>query len=208
MAAKDISTWSDKEIIDALRTGDNDAWEYVFVNYVVPATKYPSNRYRLSISSIPIEDVFGGVWKKLSRINPKTHEDLLTRFERKNDNESLKLWFYKQVARVISNMVQKKCAKKKNFERQDPGNYIDEKEDENTVLKNIENKETRETIEKCFNDLWQISPIKAYAFLFFTQTHFTHEEIARILKVSETNARQIYHRAKEQMRALMEPKTI
>ena len=227
MSDDKISTWSDRKIIEGLRAGNADVRNYVYLQYVVTALKFPLNNRRMSSYSITVNDVFVEFWERLYAIDPETKEDGFASFQPSSDGDTkneFQEWVYEQVNNVISGIIWHETRTViRNDSLMCPP--IDEITQE-TKLDHLENEEQRVFLQVCFSELWETSPKRALALLIMTQFSFarkehdnesarhkkfvgkkvTHKELAKILHITVDNAKQLYHRAKEQFREIVEAK--
>lgn len=62
----DFSKWTDIELMEALRAKNNEAWDYVFRRYVIPACRLGYNQGRMASCSLCVEEAFSFLWEFFS----------------------------------------------------------------------------------------------------------------------------------------------
>ncbi len=219
----DYSTWSDVAIIEALRAGCADVRNYVYLQYVVTALRFPLNSRRMSSYSITDNDVFVEFWERLYAVDPKTGEDGFASFQPGgNAQYEFQKWVYAQVDNVISSLVWHET---RTIVRNDPSAPPIDEISPDIALDHLETAEKKAFVQECFSELWEKNPMRAYVLLMMTQfscarkeqkesvrdkkyvgKKVTYEDLANFLYITVDNAKQLYHQAKKQFRQIMESK--
>ena len=226
MLDNDFSTWSDDKIIHALRQGNSEVRNYVYLRYISTAVKFWKNRNRMEYYSISDGDVYDILWEKLATIDSQTGQDRYSTFQPGTEGNEFEKWIFKQVRNAISSLAAHQRTKRATFDRNASNAPPVEELASKFENEYREYTDKRAFLQECFTELWCRSPMKAYVLLLRTQFSFTykevdsatadrknflvrkisHEETAKILNTSEENARQLFIRSIAQFKEIMKEK--
>ena len=177
--------YSDKEVVELLWQGDDDAWEYLYLRAVIPVLKTPQifaimkDRER-SLSS---RDVLGMVFKKLLA-------------EKKLALYAFRCPVVFWVRKYVRGAILYFC--KKNSWPVSDEDYLRALNTEETPTSF---KEELEDAEKCFVKLWRTNPMRAYVHLLRIQEKMSSKDIKKLLNISsDQNVNKYFERACEDMR--------
>ena len=176
----------DQQLFGLLKSGDNDAWEYVFLKVVLPVTRYGSTKNGIPYRNI-LKDKFveeGDVYSELYTI--MMGKNKLDKYAFRCPLIYWMRWYVRGIilkyCKEISSHVSDECLK-----------FL-------SINSETAEREAVEVKELSFSELWRENPMKAYVYLLKSQKCYSSVEIRDFLGMSTAaNVDQNHLRAKKIM---------
>ena len=179
-----FESMTDAEIVDLLKKQNHPAWDYVFAQAGLPVLKKRHIRGIMRDRQLSNLDVYGLLYDEMNYYG-KIHQ-----YKGGSVMGWIKLWVW--------GLVHRYC--KKN-----PYSVSDEEASNALIsMKAPEPKtEMREIADRCFRELWQEAPLRAYVLELKLNCNLSAREIKDLLNLSsEDNVNQLFSRALKDMKRL------
>ena len=185
---KNIDELSDRELVQRLKNGDNDAWVYVLLKAILPVVAGCTK------NGIPYKSILKDKFLDTRDVYSDLFMEMIYR-------RKLDLYYYgcpliKWMRIYVKNIILGYCKKIPSHVSDECLKYVS--------ISKTAIREIAEVSEFSFAELWRKNPMRAYVFLLKNLDCYSSEEIKNFLNMSSNNSvDQCYKRAKEDMAELI-----
>ena len=179
------------EIYEAVKAGGDAGWKLVWENVIVPEVKSIRSAELARKYCITDGDLMGMLYEDM--IGNRKIEQF------RNDGGSLWGWMRQYVRGYVSRADPNphgEFSLEGTAELDEDGEPMPIPVDDHGVIRN----EVWDMTYRCFKDLWNDDPRKAYVLFLKTRMHLSSSEVADMLDLTEANVDQIFSRSVKQMR--------
>ena len=182
---KNIDELSDRELVQRLKNGDNDAWVYVLIKAILPVVAGCTK------NGIPYKSILKDKFLDTRDVYSDLFMEMIYR-------RKLDLYYYgcpliKWMRIYVKNIILGYCKKIPSHVSDECLKYVS--------ISKTAIREIAEVSEFSFAELWRESPMRAYVFLLKSQESYSSEEIKDCLGLtSSNNVDQYYRRAKQDLK--------
>ena len=177
---------NEKIFVQALREGDDDAWETIYLKTVMPVLRSSTS------GGVSYYRIMQDRNLDAMTLHSMLCEDMLCK--KRLDNYQFRCPVIYWMRRYVMKLILEYCKKNDNP-------VSDENLPELSISES--RREEWDLVEECFNELWRSNPMRAYIYLLRRYDDLPSKTIAQLLSIQSGNVDQYFSRANSDMLELL-----